>query len=119
MDISSNNKVNNLLADIQSLSSEQFDMVITIRDMFFSSNGCLVEGVKYGGIVFNLSNNLIGGIFSYKNHISIEFSNGTSFTDVNSILDGNGKKRRHLKIHSKNDITNKNTEYFIDQASNG
>ncbi len=34
MNISTSDKVNDFLSDIQSISSEQFDMVIAIRDIF-------------------------------------------------------------------------------------
>lgn len=91
-------------------------MVMSIRDIFLGANEKLVEDIKYGGLVFNLSNALIGGIYIYKQHISIEFSNGCDFIDIDSILEGSGKKRRHLKIYKNDDIAQKNSEYFINQA---
>ncbi len=118
MELSNNDKVNDFLADIQLISSDKFDMMISIRELFFSANKDLVEDIKYGGLVFNLSNSLLGGIFPYKKHISIEFSNGSDFIDIDSILDGGGKKRRHLKIFTADDIAQKNSEYFINQACN-
>ena len=118
MDISNNDKVNDFLSDIQSMSPEQYDMVISIRDIFLKANRELIEGVKYGGLVFNKSNSLIGGIYVYKEHISIEFSNGADFIDADSILEGGGKKRRHLKIFTDADIIEKNIEYFVNQAVN-
>ncbi len=51
-----------------------------------------------------------------KEHISIEFSNGANFTDTNSVLEGKGKKRRHLKIYSPKDVAQKKSDYFIKQA---
>ena len=119
MELSNNDKVNDFLADIQLISSDKFDMMISIRELFFSANKDLVEDIKYGGLVFNLSNSLLGGIFPYKKHISIEFSNGSDFIDIDSILDGGGKKRRHLKIFTADDIAHKNSEYFINQVCNG
>lgn len=118
MNISTNNKVNDFLSDIRTISPNQFDMVMSIRDIFLGANEQLVEDIKYGGLVFNLSSSLIGGIYIYKEHISIEFSNGCDFTDSDSILEGSGKKRRHLKIYTGNDIVQKNSEYFINQAVN-
>lgn len=117
MDISMNDKVNSFLTDIQFKSPEQFELMLQIRELFLNSNKALVEEFKYGGLVFNLSNSLIGGIYSYKEHLSIEFSNGADFTDENSILEGGGKKRRHLKINVKDDIEGKNCAFFIAQAS--
>ncbi|MFC3187736.1 DUF1801 domain-containing protein [Shewanella intestini] len=86
--------------------------------MFLKANKELVEDIKYGGLVFNASNGLIGGIYIYKEHISVEFSNGASFFDKDSILEGKGKKRRHLKIYTDEDIALKKVEYFVSQAVN-
>jgi len=52
-----------------------------IRRLFNKASQALSEDIKYGGLVFMKSGSLIGGIFPYKNHISIEFSNGSSFSD--------------------------------------
>ena len=119
MNISANDKVSDYISDIQSLSSGQFDLVIAIRDIFLEANKELIESVKYGGLVFNVSNTLIGGIYTYKEHISIEFSNGYRFIDTDSILEGSGKKRRHIKIYTSDDIVDKNVTYFVNQAANG
>jgi len=59
---------------------------------------------------------LIGGIFPYKKHLSIEFSNGTDFSDPSSELEGKGKKRRHLKIFTVEDIDSINAIYFVKQV---
>ena len=118
MNISNSDKVNDFLSDIQLLSFEQFDMVIAVRDIFLKTNEKLVDDIKYGGLVFNVSNALIGGIYIYKEHISIEFSNGAGFIDADSNLEGGGKKRRHLKIYSYDDIARKNIKYFVSQAVN-
>ena len=119
MNISASDKVSDFISDIQSLSSEQFDLIIAIREIFLESNKDLVEDIKYGGLVFNVSNTLVGGIYTYKKHISVEFSNGHRFIDTDSILEGSGKKRRHIKIYTSDDIGHKNVTYFVNQAANG
>ncbi|NOX92398.1 MAG: DUF1801 domain-containing protein, partial [Gammaproteobacteria bacterium] len=68
------------------------------------------------GLVFNLSNTLIGGIYVYEKHLSIEFSHGAELSDPNNILEGKGKKRRHIKIHVAKDIDEKKVDYFVRQA---
>lgn len=117
MNVSTSDKVNEFLSDIQSISSEQFDRVMLIRDIFLRANEELVEGIKYGGLVFNASNALVGGIYVYKGHISVEFSHGADFIDHDSVLEGGGKKRRHLKVYGNEDIVQKNIEYFVHQAA--
>ncbi|MFA0607547.1 DUF1801 domain-containing protein, partial [Vibrio amylolyticus] len=76
MNISSCEKVNSYLTDMQLALPEQCEIVMLIRDIFLKSNTNLIEDIKYGGLTFNLSKSLVGGIYTYKDHISIEFSNG-------------------------------------------
>ena len=77
MNISNSDKVNDFLTDLQSVSPDQFDILLSIRELFFDSNNDLVEGIKYGGLVFNVSSRLVAGIYAYKKHLSIEFSKKT------------------------------------------
>lgn len=116
MKITENDKVNKFMDDLQSISPEKVKIIKPIRRIFLGSNKELTEDIKYGGLVFNLSNVLIGGIFPYKEHISIEFSNGADFLDPSGMLEGKGKKRRHLKIVKLKDIDDKNLKYFVAEA---
>ncbi len=124
--VSSNQKVNDFLADIQSTFPDRVETITAIQTLFFderSSAGfdkddALSDDIKYGGIAFSLDNKLIGGIFVYKDYLSIEFSDGANFSDPSKQLEGKGKMRRHLKIHEYADINAKDTQSFIKQAVN-
>jgi hypothetical protein len=116
MKFSNNEKVNRFMDDLQSISPDKLEIIQSIRKIFLSANQTLSEDIKYGGVVFNLSNSLIGGIFPYEEHISIEFSNGADFPDTSGILEGKGKKRRHLKILAKKDIDTKKVDIFVAEA---
>ena len=116
MKYSDNDRVNKFMDDLQFVSPDQIEIIESIRSIFFNADKDLVEDIKYGGLVFNLSSDLIGGIFPYKNHISIEFSNGVEFPDPSGILEGKGKQRRHLKIFEKQDIDAKKVESFVAEA---
>lgn len=116
MKYSDSDKINKFMDDLQFMSPEKLVIVRSIREIFFDANKELTEDIKYGGLVFNLSNALIGGIFPYKKHISIEFSNGAEFPDPFELLEGKGKKRRHLKIVEKQDVDAKKVEMFVAEA---
>lgn len=111
-----NEKVNEFLIDIQSTFPNKYEMVEEIRKIFFNANSEIDEEIKYGGIAFNVSDQLIGGIYVYKQHISIEFSHGAQFTDSDGFLEGKGKLRRHLKILDIKDVKNKAIKVYIEQA---
>ena len=78
---------------------------------------------KYGGEVLapypDDDKTFVGGIFSYKDHVSLEFSKGASFDDPDGVLEGKGKNRRHLKFTAVDDVEGKGTEGFLKLALGG
>ena len=116
MDVSAQLRISEFINDVQSVAPEQAEIIELIRELFNKASQVLSEEIKYGGLVFLKSDSLIGGIFPYKNHISIEFSNGADFSDPQELLEGKGKRRRHLKIHTRQDIGLKNAIFFIEQS---
>ena len=88
----------------------------TLLSLFRKHGPNLSEDIKYGGIVFLKEGKLIGGIYAYKTHLSVEFSDGVRFDDPKSLLEGKGKYRRHLKFRGLDDVHTQDTETFIQQA---
>ncbi|MDH5394577.1 MAG: DUF1801 domain-containing protein [Gammaproteobacteria bacterium] len=109
-------RVNRFMEDLQAISPDKVEIIKPIRTIFLAADKNLTEEIKYGGLVFMLGNVLLGGIFPYKDHISIEFSHGAEFPDPSAILEGKGKNRRHLKIVKKKDINDKNVKTFVAEA---
>jgi hypothetical protein len=74
----------------------------------------------YGGTVFEMEKETpksrIGGVYSYENYVSVEFATGAGFDDPQNLLEGSGKKRRHIKIHTLKDVADKNCYGFLTQA---
>ena len=116
--MSRSTKIEAFIEDIQFQFPEKFATLKSIRKIFNDANPKLDEEIKYGGLVFNLSNTLMGGIFVYSKHISIEFSFGVELLDPNKILEGKGKKRRHIKIMQSQDIEKKQVKCFVTSAMN-
>jgi hypothetical protein len=75
---------------------------------------------KYDGTVFmtkaGTPSTLSGGVYAYKDHVSVEFSNGATFSDAANQLEGKGILRRHVKLHSLSDIAAKDVAGFLAQA---
>ncbi len=75
---------------------------------------------KYGGEVLahdpESDKKFVGGIYVYKDHVSLEFSQGASFDDPDGRLEGKGKGRRHLKFATVEEVTRKDAEEFLRQA---
>ncbi|PCH63781.1 MAG: hypothetical protein COC04_04050 [Gammaproteobacteria bacterium] len=113
-----NSKVAEFLTDIQAISVEQFEIISKVRDLFLAHATELVDDIKYGGLVFLHDGKLTGGIFPYTAHLSIEFSHGAQLDDPYFVLEGSGKHRRHIKLHSFDDISNKHVDVYIQNALN-
>lgn len=107
--------VDALLADIRLLGEEQFQIVQAVRTLTKETIQPLSEEVKYGGILF-ASGAHFGGVFAYKEHVSVEFGQGAAIKDPDGILEGGGKGRRHIKLRSVSDISAKKLALFLPQA---
>lgn len=111
-----NKEVQTFLDATRAMSPVKYDSITEIREIFLEFHPATEEKIMYGGITFFLNNELFGGIFISKNHISIEFSNGYQMNDPNKHLEGKGKYRRHLKIRTREDVQTKVVSYYIKQA---
>jgi hypothetical protein len=108
------NKIAEFLSDIESVSVEHADIINHVRTLFLNGDSTIDETIKYGGLIFIKQGNFLGGIFSYQNHLSLEFSKGAELDDPHGVLEGKGKYRRHIKFKSFNDISTKHASMYID-----
>ena len=105
-------KVKNLLDDWQIANPALYEIANSVREKILQLADTVDEEVKYGGILFAAPEPFCG-IFVYKQHVSVEFSHGTKIVDPHGLLEGKGKGRRHLKLHTLEDVENKHlTEYL-------
>ena len=76
---------------------------------------------KYGGTLFTLKpdekEGQFCGVFIYKQHIQLSFSQGADLKDPKSLLSGSGKHRRHMNFVSSDEIQHSALEKLIIQAS--
>ena len=107
-----NQKVNNLLNDWQIDHPALYEIANSVRTRILQLASTVDEEVKYGGILFAAPEPFCG-IFVYKQHVSVEFGHGAKIVDPYGLLEGKGKGRRHLKLHTLEDVENKHlTEYL-------
>lgn len=113
---SNNKNVSDFLLDLQAHSPDHYEIAVAIREIVLKLSPDIDESIKYGGIVFLHDKELTCGIFTYKNHVSLELSKGAEISDQHSVLEGSGKYRRHIKFQELADIMSKKTEYYIRSA---
>ena len=105
-----NQKVKNLLDYWEIDNPALYEIANSVRAKILQLFDTVDEEVKYGGILFAAPEPFCG-IFVYKQHVSVEFSHGAKIADPHGLLEGKGKGRRHLKLHTLEDVENK---YLMD-----
>jgi hypothetical protein len=107
--------VQTLLDDISLLGGDQYSLVELVRKLIMETVAPVSEEVKYGGIIFSSAVPFCG-VFAYKKHVSVEFSNGVKITDTFGHLEGSGKGRRHVKLYSVEDVETKQLAHYLPLA---
>lgn len=96
------------------------DIVRAVKALALDIAPSLTFEPKYGGEVMvpDAANPkaFVGGVFVYKDHVSVEFSDGATFSDPSGNLEGKGKARRHLKLRERAEIDAKDLASFLRQA---
>ena len=108
--------VQTLLEDIRLLSEEGHALVQSVRTLAKKTLTSVSEKVKYGGILFSSDGVQFGGVFAYKEHVSVEFGKGASIVDPFGHLEGSGKGRRHVKLRNQEDISSKHLTQYMKLA---
>lgn len=76
---------------------------------------------KYGGILFTVKpeekEGQFCGVFIYKQHAQISFSQGVQLNDSNNTLSGSGKFRRHVNYTSIEEVNFQDLENLLVQSS--
>jgi hypothetical protein len=95
--------------------ADRFQIVQSLRKLVLSVDPSITEDLKYGGLLFTGASPFCG-VFSYTRHVSLEFSRGADLADPHGALEGDGHKRRHIKITSRGDIFKKNVRDYVERA---
>lgn len=108
-------RVEQLLNDINLVNPERHELVMAARRVIHKEVKQATERVMYGGFMFAAPNDFCG-VFAYAEHISVEFGRGCDLQDEWQVLEGKGKLRRHIKIHSLDEIKSKHLADYVRQA---
>jgi hypothetical protein len=107
--------VDALVEDIRLMNEERHETVQAVRALVKRLFQPLTEEVKYGGILFT-SGVQFGGVFAYKEHVSVEFGHGAAIHDTLGHLEGSGKFRRHIKLKCLADIEDRQLAHYLPLA---
>ncbi|PAT43035.1 hypothetical protein CK621_05735 [Vandammella animalimorsus] len=110
-----NAKVQNLLNDWLMTHPELQPIALAARGLILQCADQVSDEVKYGGILFAAPVPFCG-VFVYKQHVTVEFSHGALMADPHGLLEGKGKGRRHLKLHTLADVQDKHLADYLPLA---
>jgi hypothetical protein len=107
--------VENFFDEIGLSDPENQQIALALRREIRKLAKTVEERMMYGGVLYYLEDSFCG-IFSYKGHVSLEFSKGYKLKDPERRLEGSGKFRRHLKFQQLADVKAKQPATYIKQA---
>jgi hypothetical protein len=107
--------VDDFLNELRRVDEERWALVERVRKLVHTAGPRLREEVKYGGLLFS-AGSPVCALFSYDKHLSLEFSQGAALADRHQVLEGEGKFRRHIKLHKIGDLFKKNVREYLELA---
>jgi hypothetical protein len=98
-----------------SLPPEHGPLLNSLRDLVRTANPEFVEAIKWGQPCYS-AHSLVCYLNKFKSHVVLGFQMGAHLPDPQSLLEGNGKEMRHIKIRSMEDINNVAFRALINEA---
>jgi len=108
-----NLKVQSFISDLADTDPLKHEIVMHLYSLFLDTSTNFHDKFIYGGIGVYIGDQLIGGIWVSKNHVSLVFADGHKLKDSANVLEGKGKYRRHIKIKSFEEIEEKCCQKYI------
>lgn len=99
----------------------QRQLIRDIRSAIIASGHNFTEGIKWGTPGYwlpEISRRNIVYIAPHTNYVRLGFFNGATMPDPNNLLEGTGKKLRHIKIHEINHDNRKALTKYVQASAN-
>lgn len=108
-------QVKRFISDLFSVDIVMAEIVVELYRLFELHNSDFTDKFIYGGVGIYWGDELIGGIYVSRHHVSLVFSDGNKLDDTYKVLEGTGKYRRHIKIRTLDDINSKHCSAYVDK----
>ena len=100
---------------------EQAEIVDKLSSMILKAVPKAQVVEKYGGTLYTLKpqekESQFCGIFQFKNHVQLAFSQGALLKDPKIQLEGSGKHRRHISIQEGQEIDEAALNKLVKEAA--
>lgn len=98
-----------------SLSEEQKKPLMELRQLILKSRSNIREEIKWSRPCYSL-NHFFCYLHKSAKHVTIGFHQGTQLDDTSSLLEGEGKDMRHIKIGFSDKLNKPALKKLIDEA---
>ncbi|SDS43732.1 DUF1801 domain-containing protein [Jiangella sp. DSM 45060] len=90
-------------------------IVASLRELMRTHAPEAAEVIMYGSLAWK-ARKALAIISASKTHLTFAFERGAEFTDTHGLLDGVGKKTRHVKLKKLEDVDEAALSDYITQA---
>ena len=97
-------------------SSENRELIRDIRAAIIDAGHNFMEGIKWGTPGYwlpEISRRNICYIAPHSNYVRLGFFNGATMPDPETLLEGTGKKLRHIKVYEVNDENRQDLTNYV------
>ena len=102
---------------LSTYNEEMGSVTRAIRNMIFELVPEIDEVIKWKNLFYE-KNGFIYAFVIHSDHVNLEFARGTELEDPGGILEGTGKKIRHVKIYDINEVNSGKLKNLILEAVN-
>ncbi|SFE17223.1 hypothetical protein SAMN05216238_109103 [Lentibacillus persicus] len=91
------------------------DIIRQLRKLIFETSPNITEEMKWGKPCY-IENGLVCYLQTAKQHVNLGFYFGAHLKDKDNLLQGSGKKMRHIRVNQLNDIQPEQFSALIREA---
>lgn len=89
---------------IESWDSSQREIGLRLREAVLDAEEGLEEAVKWGSPTYSLRGTNLCSIVAHAEHVNLQLFLGADLAAFQAVLEGTGKKMRHLEYRSPEDV---------------
>ncbi len=107
----------NLDQYLSKYDKEMSSLARDLRFMILEQVPDIDEVIKWKNLFYE-KNGFVFAIVIHKDHVNLQFARGTELDDPERILEGTGKKIRHVKINNTKEINSDKLKNMVIEAVN-
>ena len=105
----------NLDQYLSKYDKEMGSLARDLRNMILEQVPDMNEVIKWKNLFYE-KKGFVCAIVIHKDHVNLQFARGTELEDPEGILEGNGKKIRHVKINNTKEINSNILKNMVVEA---